>query len=54
MSLTTSLGFNVHQMSLRLHEIMQRFSTLSSEIREAEIASQPETEEASLNLHSRR
>ena len=44
----------VHQMSLRLHEIMQRFSTLSSEIREAEIASQPETEEASLNLYSRR
>jgi signal transduction histidine kinase len=44
----------VHQMSLRLHEIMQRFSTLSSEIREAEIASQAETEEASLNLSSRR
>jgi signal transduction histidine kinase len=44
----------VHQMSLRLHEIMQRFSTLSSEIREAEIASQAETEEASLNPSSRR
>jgi signal transduction histidine kinase len=42
----------MHHMSLRLHEIMQRFSTLSSEIREAEIASQAETEEASLNLSS--
>src|SRR5262249_55095789 len=29
----------VHQMSLRLHEIMQRFSTLASEIREAETTS---------------
>jgi signal transduction histidine kinase len=44
----------VHQMSLRLHEIMQRFSTLSSEIREAEITSQAETEEASENVPSRR
>jgi signal transduction histidine kinase len=44
----------VHQMSLRLHEIMQRFSTLSSEIREAEITSQAETEEASENAPSRR
>jgi len=43
----------VHQMSLRLHEIMQRFSTLSSEIREAETASQAETEEASENAASR-
>jgi hypothetical protein len=41
-------------MSLRLHEIMQRFSTLSSEIREAEITSQAETEEASENVPSRR
>lgn len=44
----------VHQMSLRLHEIMQRFSTLSSEIREAETTSQAETEEATANLPSRR
>ena len=43
----------VHQMSLRLHEIMQRFSTLSSEIREAETASQAETEEAAEHLPSR-
>ena len=44
----------VHQMSLRLHEIMQRFSTLASEIREAETTSQAETEEASENASSRR
>jgi len=44
----------VHQMSLRLHEIMQRFSTLASEIRDAETTSQAETEGASLNLPSRR
>jgi signal transduction histidine kinase len=36
----------MHQMSLRLHEIMQRFSSLDSEIRGAETASQPETEYA--------
>lgn len=34
----------MHHMSLRLHEIMQRFSSLDSEIRGAETASQPETE----------
>lgn len=44
----------VHQMSLRLHEIMQRFSTLSAEIREAETTSQAETNEAFDNVHSRR
>ena len=44
----------VHQMSLRLHEIMQRFSTLSAEIREAEIASHPETERAAVDVPSRR
>jgi signal transduction histidine kinase len=44
----------VHQMSLRLHEIMQRFSTLASEIRDAETTSQAETEEASENVPSRR
>ena len=36
----------VHQMSLRLNEIMQRFSTLASEIRDAETASQPETSDS--------
>jgi signal transduction histidine kinase len=36
----------VHHMSLRLNEIMQRFSSLASDIRDAETPSQPETEEA--------
>ena len=44
----------VHQMTLRLHEIMQRFSALASEIREAEITSQAETVETSENVPSRR
>ena len=35
----------VHHMALRLNEIMQRFSSLASEIRDAETPSQPETEE---------
>lgn len=35
----------MHHMSLRLHEIMQRFSSLDSEIRGAETASQPETQD---------
>ena len=43
----------MHHMSLRLHEIMQRFSMLASEIREAETTSQAETEETSENVHSR-
>lgn len=44
----------VHQMSLRIHEVMQRFSSLASEIRDAETPSQPETAEAVLDPHSRR
>ena len=36
----------MHSMALRINEIMQRFSSLASEIREAEKASQTETEEA--------
>lgn len=36
----------VHQMSLRIHEVMQRFSSLASEIREAETASHAETQDA--------
>jgi signal transduction histidine kinase len=37
----------VHSMTLRIHEIMQRFSSLASEMREAENASQAETEDLS-------
>jgi signal transduction histidine kinase len=36
----------VHAMALRINEIMQRFSSLASEMRDAENASQAETEEA--------
>ena len=35
----------IHSMALRLSEIMQRFSSLASEMREREKASQAETEE---------
>ncbi len=37
----------IHSMALRLSEIMQRFSSLASEMREVEKASQGETEEVS-------
>jgi signal transduction histidine kinase len=37
----------IHSMALRINEIMQRFSSLASEMREAENASQAETEETS-------
>lgn len=33
----------IHSMALRIHEIMQRFSSLASEMREGETASQGET-----------
>jgi hypothetical protein len=36
----------IHSMALRIHEIMLRFSSLSTEMREAENASQAETQEA--------
>ncbi len=36
----------IHTMALRINEIVQRFSSLASEMREAETASQTETEEA--------
>jgi signal transduction histidine kinase len=36
----------IHSMALRINEIMQRFSSLASEIRDAEKASQGETKEA--------
>jgi signal transduction histidine kinase len=44
----------IHMMALRINEIMQRFSSLASEIRETETASQPETEEAGAPLYPRR
>jgi len=36
----------MHSMTLRINEVMQRFSSLATEMREAENASQAETEEA--------
>ncbi len=36
----------IHTMALRINEVMQRFSSLASEVREGETASQAETEEA--------
>jgi signal transduction histidine kinase len=44
----------IHSMALRINEIMQRFSSLSSEMREAENASQAETEETSAPTTPRR
>jgi hypothetical protein len=41
-------------MALRINEIMQRFSTLASEMREAENSSQAETEETSAPFLPRR
>ena len=40
----------IHNMALRIHEIMQRFSSLASEMREAENTSQAETEDASSSI----
>jgi signal transduction histidine kinase len=44
----------IHTMALRINEVMQRFSSLASEMREAETSSQAETEEASASLFPRR
>ncbi len=44
----------IHTMALRINEIMQRFSSIASEMREAETPSQAETEEASASLFPRR
>jgi signal transduction histidine kinase len=44
----------IHSMALRINEVMQRFSSLASEMREAENASQAETEEASTPQFPRR
>jgi signal transduction histidine kinase len=40
----------IHSMALRINEIMQRFSSLASEMREAENASQAETQDVSPSL----
>jgi signal transduction histidine kinase len=44
----------IHTMALRINEIMQRFSSLASEMREAETASQAETEDAATALFPER
>jgi len=44
----------IHTMAMRINEIMQRFSSLASEMRDTETASQAETEEADASLHQRR
>jgi signal transduction histidine kinase len=44
----------IHSMALRINEIMQRFSSLASEMREAENASQAETEETATSAPRRR
>jgi signal transduction histidine kinase len=44
----------IHTMALRINEIMQRFSSLASEMREPETASQAETDEVSATLFPRR
>ena len=44
----------IHSMALRINEIMQRFSSLASEMKDAENASQAETEEATATPTQRR
>lgn len=44
----------IHTMALRINEIMQRFSSLASEMREVETPSQAETEDAASPLTPRR
>jgi len=44
----------IHTMALRINEIMQRFSSLASEMRDVETASQGETDEADATLFPRR
>jgi signal transduction histidine kinase len=44
----------IHTMALRINEIMQRFSSLASEMREPETSSQAETEDADSPLFPRR
>jgi signal transduction histidine kinase len=44
----------IHSMALRINEIMLRFSSLASEMRESETSSQAETEDAGTSLFPRR
>jgi signal transduction histidine kinase len=44
----------IHTMALRINEIMQRFSSLATEMRDAETPSQAETEDAGSPLFPRR
>jgi signal transduction histidine kinase len=44
----------IHTMALRINEIMQRFSSLASEMRDVETPSQAETEEVAAPLFQRR
>ncbi len=44
----------IHTMALRINEIMQRFSSLASEMRDVETSSQAETEDAAATLFPRR
>jgi signal transduction histidine kinase len=44
----------IHTMALRINEVMQRFSSLASEMREVETASQGETEDVGATLFPRR
>jgi signal transduction histidine kinase len=44
----------IHTMALRINEVMQRFSSLASEMREVETASQAETEDLATTLFPRR
>jgi len=44
----------IHTMALRINEVMQRFSSLASELREGETQSQVETEEVNSTTIPRR
>jgi len=44
----------IHTMALRINEVMQRFSSLASEMREVETASQGETEDVGASFFPRR
>ncbi len=44
----------IHTMALRINEIVQRFSSLAAEMKDAETSSQTETEEASTPQFTRR
>jgi hypothetical protein len=44
----------IHSMALRINEVMQRFSSLASEMRDAETASQGETSDTAAPVSRRR